>query len=410
MTHRTCVRLTCNLFIITLLSFSNVSHPTQLHAQQPERIILNLTIQPATSMAVTWRTAEQCDSALAEIAISIAQPNLNDTARQYKATSEWVSIAPNKNVQSHSVVFTELQPNTLYAYRVGDGQRWSEWNQFRTASVQPEPFQFINFGDPQTDIFSLCSRVFRSAYSKAPNARFWQFTGDIVDRETDELWGELYAAFGWISQVTPMILVPGNHGYLKADVDGKTVRQLTPFWRPQFTLPENGPKGLEESAYFLDYQGVRFIMLNGTEKIEQQAAWLDSILVNNPNRWTISAMHQPVYSTVKKRDNVDAIKLLAPMYDKYHVDLVLQGHDHTYCRSGKVYAGKLVGDDDQGTVYVVSVSGTKIYDYDSNYNGMMKKTGSGRQLFQVISVTNDKLSYESWTVNGELFDQFVLIK
>ena len=44
-------------------------------------------------------------------------------------------------------------------YRVGDGVNWSEWFHFRTASDRPEPFSFIYFGDAQTDLKSLWSRV-----------------------------------------------------------------------------------------------------------------------------------------------------------------------------------------------------------------------------------------------------------
>ncbi|MBN2012655.1 metallophosphoesterase family protein [candidate division KSB1 bacterium] len=397
--------------VIAFLIFTILSPLSMLHAQQPERIILNVTAQPATSMAVTWRTATEASDPKAEITIARAQPDLDEDALKFIPTSEWVSINEDQKVQYHSVVFTNLQPNTLYAYRVGDNDHWSPWNQFRTASVQPEPFKFVNFGDPQNDIYSLCSRVFRMAYTIAPDARFWHFVGDIVNHgDRDNEWGELYDAFGWIAQVTPMMLLPGNHGYPKVMNSLKKESHLNQFWRPQFTLPQNGPKGLEETVYFVDYQGVRLIMLNGNEMLEEQVVWLDSILADNPNRWTISAMHQPLYSTGRDRDNPKLQQLFGPIYDKYHVDLVLQGHDHTYGRTGKIFNGKLVGDNEQGTVYVVSVSGTKIYDLNPRYEKLMEKIGTGRQLFQVISATPKKLSYESWTANSELFDQFELKK
>ena len=46
-------------------------------------------------------------------------------------------------VHFHTVRFEALQPDTLYAYRVGDGEHyWSEWIQFRTAKSEPAPFSF----------------------------------------------------------------------------------------------------------------------------------------------------------------------------------------------------------------------------------------------------------------------------
>jgi hypothetical protein len=84
-------------------------------------------------------------------------------------------------VNYHSVTFTGLVPDTVHAYRVGDGERWSEWFQFRTASTTPEPFSFIYFGDAQNDILSLWSRVLREGYATAPRARFMIHAGDLSE-------------------------------------------------------------------------------------------------------------------------------------------------------------------------------------------------------------------------------------
>jgi hypothetical protein len=45
--------------------------------------------------------------------------------------------AENGLAHHHGVTFTGLRPGTLYAYRVGGGDTWSEWFQFRTASPPP---------------------------------------------------------------------------------------------------------------------------------------------------------------------------------------------------------------------------------------------------------------------------------
>ena len=44
---------------------------------------------------------------------------------------------PTGTAYYHEARFTALRPNTLYAYRVGDGSTWSEWFHFRTASMEP---------------------------------------------------------------------------------------------------------------------------------------------------------------------------------------------------------------------------------------------------------------------------------
>src|SRR5262249_21666459 len=149
---------------------------------------------------------------------------------------------------------------------------WSEWFQFRTASDRPEPFSFIYFGDAQNGIRSLWSRVVREAFSDAPRARFIIHAGDLVDSaNSDAQWGEWFGAGGWINAMIPSLPTPGNHEYPLAHGEAK---HLSRYWRPQFALPENGPPGLEETTYYLDYQGVRIISLNSSERQAEQVPWL----------------------------------------------------------------------------------------------------------------------------------------
>ena len=66
-----------------------------------------------------------------------------------------------------------------------------------------------------------------------------------------------------------------------------------------------------------------------------------------------------------------------------------------------------------GTVYVVSVSGPKQYDVKKDwkeYDISLDKSGQDKQLFQVITIDDNKLSYKSYTAIGDLFDSFELIK
>ena len=106
------------------------------------------------------------------------------------------------------------------------------------------------------------------------------------------------------------------------------------------------------------------------------------------------------------------------MFDKYGVDIVLQGHDHAYARgSASLYEKNLLTGTNvknaTGTVYVVSVSGPKQYEAKSNWDqyGIERdKAGEDKQLFQVISIDGNTLSYKSYTAIGDLFDSFDLIK
>jgi len=372
-------------------------------SRRPERLVLTWAGDPATTQAATWRTSTAVKKAVAQIAESTDGPEFAKRAETLPAgTVPFKSDLGESHY--HSIQFSNLKPETLYAYRVGDGFNWSEWNQFRTASNKAAPLSFVYFGDAQTDIFSMWSRVVRTGFTFAPNAKFLLHAGDLVNRGVrDAEWGEWHRAPGWLNGSIPLVPTPGNHEY---GTEGGG-RKLTDHWRTQFTLPENGVSGLEESCYWFDIQGVRVISLNSNEKLAEQAVWLDGVLEKNPNRWTVATFHHPVFSAAKNRDNPKLRELWQPVFDKHKVDLVLTGHDHTYARSN-LMSGLSVRSEESGTVYVVSVSGPKMYQVDRE--PWMQRAGESTQLFQVVTIDGGRLRFESRTPTGLLYDAFELRK
>lgn len=385
----------------------------------PVRIILNLTTNPAQEIAVTWRTGPGVDDSRVEYlpATPKSYRSLNsDGTDPYKSVKTTLAktetIRTGKNTASlyHSVILKDLEPDTLYQYRAGNGETWSEWCQFRTACFEEKPFTFIFLGDPQNTLKSDCSRVFRAAYSAAPGAGFMLIAGDIVSLPwLDNWWEEFFYAAGWMVRHIPVLALPGNHSYYRDNGAWRyTAKEPHPQWFAHFTLPQNGPKGLDETAYYLDYQGVRLVVLNGNEKLKEQALWLDTVLAANKNVWTILAIHQPLYSSGKDRDNPKLRKILLPVIDKYSVDLVLQGHDHTYGRTYKLKNGAVVKKRQKGTVFVSSVSGPKFYPVNEKHRHLMKKMGTDAQLFQIITVKKKCLIFEARTVTEKRYDYFEL--
>ena len=379
-------------------SASNYQYHSNEHPKSFDQIILTWTDSPATSQAVTWRSFADENKSVAEIAPAHASPDIAWNARQITAHTSLLKIN-NKDVYYHSVNFSDLEPNAMYVYRVGDGKTWSEWFQFRTASANPERFSFLYFGDAQDSVSSLWSRTIRSAVLHSPGIRFMIHAGDLVHYKNDHReWAEWFSAGDWIFATIPSLPATGNHEYMK---DRELHRTLSKFWRPQFTLPENDISGLEETYYHLDYQGARFVVLNSNKKIAQQARWLEGVLKQNPNRWTVAVFHHPIHSSVRGRDNMIVREYWQPLFEMYNVDLVLQGHDHVYSRGHR--PGR-----ETGPVYVTSVSGPKMYKLARAE--WMDRAGSNVQLFQVISISKTILSFKSITVTGEIYDAFDLLK
>jgi 3',5'-cyclic AMP phosphodiesterase CpdA len=284
-----------------LFAQTNKSYPA---SHFPDRIILGFKGDVSHSQAVNWRTDSTVSNAVVAIHEADPSADFQKNARIVKASTQQI-LMDGKKVNYHEAVLTELKPASQYVYRVGDGTYWSEWFHFKTASDKNEPVSFLYFGDAQNDIRSLWSRAIRGAFSTLPNADFMIHAGDLINRaNADYEWGEWFEGGGWVNGMIPSLAAPGNHEYFKDENQKGT---LSRHWRPQFALPENGPEGLTETAYYIDYQGIRFISLNSQEAIsdsevlEKQAAWFEKINKENPNRWTIVFHHHPIYSTAWNR-------------------------------------------------------------------------------------------------------------
>ena len=101
--------------------------------------------------------------------------------------------------------------------------------------------------------------------------------GDLINRYDRDLeWGEWFYAGNFIHATVPSVMTPGNHEYGPGVV-------LSPQWRRQFNLPVNGPKGLEETCYVVNYSNLKVISLDAEQidesplYLEKQKRWLDSV-------------------------------------------------------------------------------------------------------------------------------------
>lgn len=380
----------------------------------PLRLILNPTAAPATSIAVTWRTAAAGRAAVVQWAEATPGPEFKAHAASVPARTEPVTLDTQERVFYHSAVLTGLRPATRHLYRVGTEGAWSEWNAFTTAAAGAAPFSFVFLGDPQDEIKEHVTRVFRAADLAVPDAAFWLIAGDLTSEPEDRQVRDLYDAAGFAFRTRPVFMAAGNHdlafayenGRIAINARGKKVRtkNLPPPWRAQFTLPENGPPGLEESCYHVDYQGLRLIVLNTNDRLADQAAWLEPLLARNPHPWTIVAFHHPVYSTGRERDDRETHDAFVPLFDRYGVDLVLTGHDHSYARTYPLRADQRVATGARGTVYVVSSSGPKFYAVNPQYAERMAKLAGNLQLFQRITVDGPVLRYAAIAADGTVVD------
>ncbi len=398
--------LTTLSVLLSVITLAQPNQPTPV----PDRVILNLTADPSSSVAVTWRIDTTVSASFVEL--QQASPLVNASAiNSFAATTitlkyHWEE-EPEIISNHHSCILQGLEPGVKYVYRVGMQGNWSEWFQFEMPAEEDTAFSFIYLGDPQSDLKSQWSRAIRAAYSKDPSAAFIVYAGDLINRAGRDLeWHEWFEAGSFIYGMIPQVMTPGNHDY--------NYQILDPYWKALFTLPQNGPRGLEGTCYVIDYKNLRLISIDSAAdselrdehgfKLTAQKDWLDSVLQANTKDWVIVVTHLPFYSPKENRDNAYLRQHFQPILEKYKVDMVLSGHDHSYAR------GRTTDNPGNGheVMYVVSVSGPKMY--EAGDKDWMEHSGSFKQLYQLITIDGKELFYKAYTVDGELFDQFKLTK
>jgi acid phosphatase type 7 len=390
----------------------------------PDRIVLTSGEDPARTMLVNFRTDMAASDSLAEIAELVPAPNFGLRARAVTGTSI-ATTSENGGARYHKIAFTGLTPGTAYAYRVKGAAGFSEWHQFRTATAQAEPFTMIFMGDTQNSILDIGSLAWRRALLQADNPALMLHAGDLVASRDelvhDDEWGEWIAAGGWALATLPQVVAAGNHEYVDdVQPDGSEQRRLGPHWPVMFNLPQNGAQGVERTSYFLDYQGLRVVVLDGTSALdlgtlESQTSWLDRVLAAAPGPWKFVLFHQPIFTCARSKDTPMLKQAWKPVLEKHGVDLVLQGHDHCYGRltaeEGSDVARKARAEGaHQGPVYLVSVAGAKMYGLNDRSDWQPDRVAEDTSLFQTIHIAGGRLTMKAYLNTGVLYDGFELNK
>jgi 3',5'-cyclic AMP phosphodiesterase CpdA len=380
-------------------------HPS---SERPDQLVLTWSGDPKTTQTIQWRTSLRGKKGW------VAYGRKSETTGQppwkwerVKADSwelEDRLLVNDPVVRRHAVELVGLEPGTTYVYCVGDGSRggWTEPAEFTTAPSGVEPFSFIYMGDAQNGLDRWGTLV-RNAFRERPDAAFYLMAGDLVNRgnERDD-WDEFFHNASAIYRRRPLVPVLGNH-----ECQGGRPR----LYLEQMTLRRNGPEGIEpERAYALEYGNAIFLILDSNLDPATQVEWLEAQLAGTKAKWKFVAYHHPAYSSAPRRDNVKLRELWTPIFDKYHVDLALQGHDHAYLRTYPMKGQQRVASPEEGTVYIVSVSGTKMYSQDSREYTEFGMTNVSTYQVLDIQVSGDRLVCRAYDLDGALRDELIIEK
>ena len=385
--------------------FRWTEHPS---SDRPDQIVLTWSDDPKTTQAIQWRTSTKIKKGVVTFQKKSAFHRFHPSpTKQVKAETmrlETGTLVNDPVIHRHTAVLHGLEPGTTYVYSVGGGSKegWSELAEFTTAPGGIKPFSFIYMGDAQNGLDRWGTLV-HNAFRDRPDAAFYVMAGDLVNRgkERDD-WDSLFYNAEGIYDRRQLVPVIGNH-----ECQGG---QPTLYLK-QFALPTNGPAKIEpERAYAFEYSNAQFVILDSNLDPAGQAQWLEEQLSRSKAVWKFVVYHHPAYSSGGNRDNREVREIWTPIFDKYHVDLALQGHDHAYLRTYPMKGQQRVKSPKEGTVYIISVSGTKAYAQGKHDYTEVGMTNVATYQVLDIQISGNRLVYRAHDIDGKVRDEFVIEK
>ncbi len=384
----------------------------------PQHVTLTWAGDPRTTQTIAWKTPVPCAGGQVQYAEAAAGGGLPGNAAMVTAQAEPL-LTEGGNMMLHTATLTGLKPGTRYLYRVGGGSGWSEPRSFTTAAEKTSGFKFLVFGDTQSDRYDAWRAVLRQAFAANPDAAFLTVVGDLVEAGQDyDQWDAWFNAAHEVLGVIPVMPLTGNH------------ENYTPLWGErspptlfiaQFRLPGNGPAGLKGQVYSFDYGEVHFVMLDSQAReearfvpdmLERQKAWLEKDLAATDKKWKVVFFHKPPYHSKAVRGNDDVRTAFVPVLDRYHADVVFNGHEHVYARTYPLRDSAVAYEPAAGTVYVTTGrAGAKVHgNMHANDWHEVYYNPEDEPNYLVVKVTNRRLAVEVYKLSGALIDSWQIEK
>jgi acid phosphatase type 7 len=379
-----------------LVKATNLVDAYFIAKHKPDHIVLALGDDAETERRVAWRTQTDVTSSVAQIVL--AGDDIDWSAIARIDGSSYIQESNRGPYSTHEAAFNGLTPGDSYTYRVGDGTAvgWSDTYTFRVPALD-EPLVVVVLGDSRTRADVWDDVVHAAA---AHNPTFIVNSGDLIsDGDDMNDWNEWFERAKDVFPSIALMPVLGNH------------ERQSPNYMASFALPRKAAtEGMMEQYWVADIGPTRWIGLNSEYLLTEQAAWLDTLLDGENPQWMMAAFHRPAYAAhlTRGEGNLDIRRLWSPIFDKYGVQTVWQGHDHYYNRT-KSIRGEEIVEDGEGTIYITSGgAGAPLYDIDANkWTEYVEKT----EHYVLLEITADELKATVYRrPDGVVIDEFMLTR
>ncbi|ERT57119.1 MULTISPECIES: purple acid phosphatase family protein [Megasphaera] len=320
-----------------------------------------VSIAPGTNeskLNFAWYSKEKADRA----EVRISRNEDMSKAKTFGGVCQEGTVIGGKTYYANKVEISGLKADSTYWYQVKKNGQWQKAEMIKTGN--PHDFSFMYVGDPQIG----------ASKGQTPADGAKKMNGDMAARNDAYNWNKTLNAALAQHQDIDFLVSPGDQinepaanqdpakilqqeeeyaGYLSARAlrslpeassignhDSMTVGYGNHFNVPNPFVEEKNPT-VAGHGYYYAYGSALFIVINANNynAADHQALIQKAIAAYPDAKWRIVVMHQDIYGSGLDHSDSDGILLrtqLTPIYDANHIDVVLQGHDHTYARTYQI--------------------------------------------------------------------------
>lgn len=143
---------------------------------------------------------------------------------------------------------------------------------------------------------------------------------------------------------------------------------------------------------------VRFFVLDGNYMDPEQVKWLEKELQASGSDWKIPYMHQAMYTSATRGPEIELRTVLEPLFVKYGVDVVFNGHEHLYERIKP----------QKGIYYFTEGGSAKLRRGDLRKTDLTAVGFDTDRSFMLVEIAGDEMFFQTVARTGMTVDKGVL--
>lgn len=164
---------------------------------------------------------------------------------------------------------------------------------------------------------------------------------------------------------------------------------------PQLRYPGFNMNG--QRYYTFRRDQIQFFALDTNSNADwtNQLTWLEKELSSSNAPWKVVFGHHPIYSSGLYGSNPDFIKTFTPLFQKYGVQLYINGHEHSYERTRAI----------NGTTYLICGAGAG---HRPVKRSQWTEYSTSNLSFAAYEVYADRIELSAIGTNHKVFDRGVI--